>query len=64
MTRQEYAETIAKLGLTQVGAAKFLKIGDRTSRRWISGASKIPHAVELLFDLMIVFDVKPKDLEP
>jgi transcriptional regulator with XRE-family HTH domain len=63
MTPQEYKTTIRKLGLSQLAAAEFLGIGPRTSRRWIAGRSRIPHAVELLFDLMIVCNIRPADLQ-
>jgi DNA-binding transcriptional regulator YiaG len=62
MTPQEYKDTIKQLGLSQQGAARFLHVGDRTSRRWISGQSRIPYTVELLFDLMVICNVKPSDL--
>jgi plasmid maintenance system antidote protein VapI len=62
-TPKLYAETIAALGLTQVGAAEFLKVGERTSRRWIEGKCRIPHAVALLLNLMIDKNIKPQDLQ-
>lgn len=34
MTGDEYRAAIARLGLSQVQAATFLGIGERTSRRW------------------------------
>lgn len=36
MTNEEYRAEIAALGLSQVGAAKVLGIGERTSRRYAS----------------------------
>ena len=34
MTPSHYRDALARLGLTQVAAARLLGIGDRTSRRW------------------------------
>lgn len=42
MTPDEYRETIEKLGLSQVAAARLLGVDDRTSRRWASGERDIP----------------------
>ena len=61
-TPKAYAEVIAKLGLTQIGAAAFLQVGDRTSRRWIEGKSRIPHAVALLLSHMVQNNLKPEDM--
>ena len=63
MTKREYSAAIDELGLSQVGAAEFLRIGDRTSRRWIAGDSPIPHAVRLLLTLMVDRKIKPEDLK-
>jgi len=61
MTATQYQAAINELGLTQVGAARFLKIGDRTSRRYVAGGT-IPYAVELLLNLMIARGITPQDL--
>lgn len=34
MTANQYRAALAKLELTQVGAARLLGVGERTSRRW------------------------------
>lgn len=34
MTANQYRAALSHLDLTQVGAARLFKIGDRTSRRW------------------------------
>lgn len=51
MTGQQYDEALQEIGTTQVGAARWLKIGDRTSRRW--AADGPPEAVAKLLRLMI-----------
>jgi hypothetical protein len=37
MTEIEYREALAALDLTQRAAADFLKVDERTSRRWAAG---------------------------
>jgi transcriptional regulator with XRE-family HTH domain len=48
MSATEYRDALAKLGLTQVGAARLMGVSDRTSRRWASGEQDIPPPVERL----------------
>jgi hypothetical protein len=62
MTPTQYATAIERLGLTQVGAARFFGVGDRTSRRWISGEYDVPRAVAYCLNMMIKYNVKPSDL--
>lgn len=62
MTAKQYRAAIAALGLSQVGAARFLGVGDRTSRRWAAG-DEIPEVVELLLDMMIKHGFKPEDVK-
>lgn len=47
MTSDEFRAELKRLGLTQVGAARFLDRDKRTVRRWANGAP-IPKAIELL----------------
>jgi hypothetical protein len=58
-TPKEYADLIERLGLSQNGAARFLRIGPRTSRRWIAGEARIPYHVGLLLDLMLQHKIEP-----
>jgi DNA-binding transcriptional regulator YiaG len=53
MTPDQYRTAIAKLGLSQRGAALFLGVNERTSRAWASGQSRIPVAVAKLLNLLI-----------
>jgi hypothetical protein len=63
MTPTQYAAAIERLGLTQVGAARFFGVGDRTSRRWISGEYEVPPAIAYCLILMIKHNVAPDDLD-
>jgi DNA-binding transcriptional regulator YiaG len=61
MTPTQYASAIEQLGLSQRAAGKFLGVDERTSRKWIAGDSRIPHAVALLLRLMIAKRIKPEN---
>lgn len=62
MTKDEYRDAIGRLGLTQVGAARFLGVNEKTSRRWASGESDIPRTVAVVLWLMLRFKVKPESV--
>jgi DNA-binding transcriptional regulator YiaG len=59
MTPAQYRDAIKLLGLSQVGAGRFLGVDPRTSRAWASGQSPIPVAVAKLLTLMIRWQIKP-----
>jgi hypothetical protein len=63
MTPTQYREAIARLGLSQAAAGRFLTGRERTSRSWASGESRIPKSVEMLLLLMIDMELDPKDIE-
>jgi hypothetical protein len=56
-----YRELLAELGFTQVEAARFVEVDERTSRRWASGELPVPVAVAMLLSLMAEH---PHDLTP
>lgn len=62
MTPNQYRAAIAAVGLSQVAAARFFGVGDRTSRRWALGEYPIPPAVDYTLRLMVKHKVKPGDL--
>lgn len=45
MTPEEYRSAIQKLGLSQVSAARVLRINERTSRRYARGETSIGRRV-------------------
>lgn len=61
MKPDEYRKHLTRLGLTQVGAAKFLRIGERTSRRFASD-TETPFAIDLLFGLMLKHKFSPEEV--
>lgn len=60
MTSDEYRTTIAALGLTQVGAARFLGVDERTSRKWAAGERDIPPPVERFLRFLVAAKIKPE----
>lgn len=63
MTPTQFRKALERLGLSQVAAARFLGIGDRTSRRWASGDVEVPRAVAILLRLMISHSISPAEVE-
>ena len=47
MTRDQYREALAKLGLAQEEVGRLLDVGPRTARRWASGEVPVPGPVEM-----------------
>lgn len=54
MTPEDLRTELSRLGLSQVGAAKALRVNEKTVRRWASGEIPIPHAVALLLPKLTV----------
>lgn len=52
MTPDELRDTLKRLGLTQTGAARILRVEDRSVRRWISGERPIPGFAIAFLDLL------------
>lgn len=62
MTPKQFAEAIERLGLSQRGAAKFLGVNERTSRKWIAGDARIPESAAKLLRLMVKLKLSPDDV--
>lgn len=62
MTANQFKTALARLGLTQVGAARLLKADDRTVRRWIAGERSIPWSIATIIRLLLAGKIKPDDL--
>lgn len=63
MTANQYRTVIEKLGLSQRGAAAFLGINERTSRRMALGEAAVPKSAAMLLRLMVKLKLKPEDVE-
>lgn len=62
MTPTEYRETLARLGLTQVGAARFLGVNERTSRMWAAGDRPVSEPVARFLRFMVSADITPEEV--
>lgn len=60
MTANQYRAALAKLGLTQVGAAKAFGIGERTSRRWAKYG--VPAKPAVLLRLLLAGRITAEDV--
>lgn len=52
MTPTQLRTTLARIGLTQAGAARLIGVGDRTFRRWACDEQSIPVPIVRLFALL------------
>ena len=59
---KRYRALIDSLGMSQVGAGKFLDIGERTVRRWASEEIEVPLAVIMLLETMVKAGLTPHDV--
>lgn len=62
MTSREYLKMLSTLKMTQSGAARFLGINARTSRRYANGSSPIPHSIAMLLVLLAYTGMSPNAL--
>ena len=62
MTSEQYRRALARLGLTQNGAARLFGIDDRTSRRYVSGDSAVPTAIVILLRLLLAGKLSTDDV--
>lgn len=48
MTPEAFRAALDRLGLTQTGAARAFRTGERSMRHWAAGDRAVPPAIELL----------------
>lgn len=63
MTPKQFRAALDKIGLSQLGAARFLNEKDRQIRRWIAGDAEIPESAAKLLRLMVRLGLKPEDVK-
>jgi len=63
MTANQYRAALARLDLTQTGAAQLVGADPRTSRRWIAGETSIPESVAIILRLMLRGKISADDVE-
>jgi hypothetical protein len=61
MTANQYRAALAKLGLSQVGAARLFGVNDVTSRRWAK--SGVSGTVAILLRLLVAKKITIEDIE-
>jgi DNA-binding transcriptional regulator YiaG len=61
MTANTFRVILNRLKLSQLGAARLLKVGDRTARRWAEQGVTGPAAI--LFRLLAAGKITAKDIE-
>jgi DNA-binding transcriptional regulator YiaG len=62
MTGAHLQTALDKIGLTQMGFSRFIGVGGRTVRSWISGEFPVPKTVELLVNLMVKTKTRPEEI--
>lgn len=63
MTANQFRTALARLGLSQAGAAKLVGADPRTARRWALDERSIPECVAILLRLMLAGKVSEADIE-
>lgn len=61
MTANQYRAALARLGLSQVGAARLFGVNDVTSRRWAK--SGVHGTVAILLRLLLAKKITVEDIE-
>jgi DNA-binding transcriptional regulator YiaG len=63
LTGEQLAAGITKIGLSQEGFGRFIGVGGRTVRSWVSEEFPIPGAVAYLVKLMVKTKTTAEQLE-
>ena len=63
MNHIEFSKAIDALGLTQVGAGRFLGVDPRTCRRYVADELPLPPAAAMLLRVMLAHGLAPDDVE-
>jgi len=63
MTKDDYRAALVVFDLSQVAAAKFFRVNERTSRRWASGQQDVAPITERQIRLMLRYEIMPPDVD-
>ena len=63
MTPTQFRAALARLGLSQAGAASLVGADPRTGRRWALGERQVPSCVAILLRLLIAGKITRDDIE-
>ena len=58
----DYRKALDQIGLTQNAAARFLRIGERSSRRYALAENELPFPIEALLKIMAAKKIKPEQV--
>lgn len=61
MTANQFRAALARLELSQLGAARLFRVGERTARRWAEDGVSGP--VAIMLRLMLAGKLTAKDIE-
>lgn len=62
MTADELRSTLDSLSLSQLGAARLLRVTGRVVRMWVAGDRPVPFLVGRVLTLMLAGKLTPDDL--
>ena len=62
MTAEEFEQAIDQVNLSQIEAAEFFGVNERSSRRWISGQHAVPQSVAMLLRVMVNNNITPEQI--
>ena len=62
MTANQFRAALARLELSQLGAARLFGVGERSPRRWASGDADVPPPVAILLNLLLENKITKADV--
>ncbi len=63
MTTKQFRAALARLKLSQLGAARLFHVDARTVRRWALGERAIPGSIAILLHLLLAGKITTHDIE-
>ncbi len=63
MTTKQFRTALARLNLSQLGAARLFEVDARTVRRWALAERAIPSSVAILLHLLLAGKITIADIE-
>ena len=63
MNSKQYRAALARIGLSQVGAARLVGADPRTSRRWALDERPVPESIAVLLRLMVAGKITAEDVD-
>jgi len=63
MNSKQFRAALARIGLSQVGAARLFGADPRTARRWALDDRPVPESIAVLLRLMVAGKITVEDVE-